>query len=154
MKTVLTDFKRAVSGWGFWAAVIGTVAVLLIGSAQSVLNAVQFGSNAIYIGYSVSAVKAALTSDALVFAVPILCAFCYTSAFVDDYKTGYLKFYLSRSNRKCYIAGKVTSCAVSGGLALIIGIAIIWIIYTVIFLPMETAPPMANPPPALPILRM
>jgi hypothetical protein len=58
---------------------------------------------------------------------------------VDDLKSGYIKLHLHRSGIKPYIRGKLTACALSGGLAMLLGILIAYGISILAFTPMEAA---------------
>lgn len=50
--------------------------------------------------------------------VPVLCSFPYATAWLADYQNGFLRLYLSRTSRGCYIGGKILACAISGGAVL------------------------------------
>ena len=54
-------------------------------------------------------------SDLFHMSVPILCTFPYAAAWLIDYKKGFLRVYLARTDRGNYISGKILSCAISGG---------------------------------------
>ena len=56
------------------------------------------------------------------------------------YKSGFIKEYLPRTTVPRYIAGKAAACAVSGGLALALGIFIAYGFAALMFLPMEAYP--------------
>jgi hypothetical protein len=72
--------------------------------------------------------------------LPILAALPYTASFIDDVKSGFIKEYLPRTTVPRYIAGKAVGCAVSGGLALALGIFIAYGFAALLFLPMEAYP--------------
>lgn len=48
--------------------------------------------------------------------IPVVCTFPYTTAWLQDYQSGYLKLYLYRTNTASYILGKILACGISGGL--------------------------------------
>ncbi len=56
--------------------------------------------------------------------IPIIAAIPFTTAFVDDIKSGFIKHYVTRSSYLSYIIGKIAACALAGGLCLVIGIMI------------------------------
>lgn len=88
-------------------------------------------------GYHRELLLKTLSSDIILFAVPILAAIPYTTAFTDDVKSGYLKPYLTRTSVSRYILGKGIGSAVSGGLALIFGIVTALGIFFFVFSPFE-----------------
>ena len=91
-------------------------------------------------GYHTELALAALGSNAMTLALPILCALPYTAAFVDDIKNGFYKQYLPRTTMGGYIAGKIAACALSGAFALLLGILLAWGVCALVFLPKEAAP--------------
>lgn len=88
-------------------------------------------------GYHRELLLKTLSSDIILFAVPILAAIPYTTAFTDDVKSGYLKPYLTRTSVSRYILGKGIGSAVPGGLALIFGIVTALGIFFLVFSPFE-----------------
>lgn len=141
MNLLQTDIKRALISWGFIAATAGMAVVLFFGSFDSLIplvqNAMGGGPPA---GFHEQILITAMHSDVMLLCVPILAALPYTAAFVDDCKSGYLKEYLPRTGVGPYIQGKVLASGVSGGLALFAGIILVWIIFALVFTPMEILP--------------
>lgn len=139
MHSFLTDMKRVFTSWGFWAGVIGMVIAVVIGAFQDFLH---IGAPGIVMqaGFHETALLSALSSDIVLLVVPILCALPYAASFVDDYKSGYLKFYLQRSGRGSYVAGRAVSTGLAGGLALFAGIAGSYALFLLVFTPAETLP--------------
>ena len=90
-------------------------------------------------GYHNEFISNALQSDTMVLIVPIICALPYTTAFIDDAKSGFIKEYLPRTTIKDYIIGKVLACYLSGGLVIFIGIFCAYGLSALIFIPMEAA---------------
>lgn len=82
----------------------------------------------------------ALKSYAMILSLPIICALPFTVSFVEDMQSGFIKSYLHRVNVKEYIVSKVITCAVSGGLVLVIGAIISYTSVVFLFSPM-CAPP-------------
>ncbi len=141
MKKYNSDIGRALSSWGFYAGIAGMVIAIIIGAAGDVLPMLQAPEmNGLYNGFHAQTLLTALSSDVMLLCVPILAALPYTSAFVDDYKSGYLKEYLPRSGRRRYVTGKVAATAVSGALVMFIGIIIAYVLFALVFTPMEQVP--------------
>lgn len=140
MRQNKSDIKRALFSWGFIAAVIGTLIAIIISASGDILPLLQPNpeeEQILMFGFHLEILLYALQSDVMLLCVPILCALPYTAAFVDDYKSGFVKPYLSRVGKKRYINGKVTASALSGGLALWIGIMLAAVIFTLVFTPLE-----------------
>lgn len=136
--TTSSDIKRALTGRGFIVAVIGSALVIFLASLESIIGIAQH-SDTLPNGYHAQFIFDALTSDTMTLALPILCALPFTTAFVDDIKSGYIKVHLHRCNVKLYIKAKLTACALSGGLALMTGILLAYGISVLVFTPMEMA---------------
>lgn len=58
---------------------------------------------------------AGFDSDLFRMSVPILCTLPYSTAWLSDYRSGFLKFYLPRAGTAAYIRGRTVVCAISGG---------------------------------------
>jgi hypothetical protein len=138
ISTLRSDIQRALLSREFLVGVIGMIVVMVFASVDSVLKALAYGPH-VPDGFHAQIVLNGLLSDAVVFAAPIICALPFTSAFVDDIQSGFIKQFLPRSGINAYILGKVLACAISGGLVLFAGILLSYVISSVVFIPMETA---------------
>lgn len=56
--------------------------------------------------------------------VPVVCTVPYTTALLEEYESGFIKSYLPRCSIISYILSKLFACAISGGLAEVIGVYI------------------------------
>ena len=122
MKIIKSDIKRALTSWGFWAGSAGMIIAILIGASEAIVPVIQKGiGEGLPEGFHAQTLLTALSSDIMLLSVPILCALPFTSAFVDDYKSGFIKQYLPRSGRGSYIKGKLVATGISGGLTLFFG---------------------------------
>lgn len=150
----LSDIKRAVFSRGHIVGIIGVVMVILVASLESIIGILQTNTIQLANGYHAQFIIAALGSDAMLFTAPILCALPYTAAFVDDVKSGFIKGCLPRAGKEPYIKGKVLACGLSGGLAPFLGIVLAYLLFALIFTPMEFAPSADMParPMFLPIM--
>ena len=110
---------------------------LMIGVFSDALSVFRMEEVRVMYGYHRELLLKTLSSDIILFAVPILAAIPYTTAFTDDVKSGYLKPYLTRTSVSRYILGKGIGSAVSGGLALIFGIVTALGIFFLVFSPFE-----------------
>jgi hypothetical protein len=127
-----SDIKRALTGRGFFVGVVGIVLVIILASLESIISIAQ-SADPLQNGYHAQFIFDALSSDAMTLALPILCALPYTVAFVDDIKSGYIKLYLHRCGVKPYIKAKLTACALSGGLVLLLGILMVYGMSALVF---------------------
>jgi hypothetical protein len=135
---ISSDIRRALTSRGFIISVLGTVLIIALSSLSTVIEAAR-SANPIQSGYHAQFIFDALASGGFTLALPILCALPYTAAFVDDIKSGYIKLHLHRSGVRPYVKGKTIACALSGGLALMLGILLAYGISALVFTPMELA---------------
>lgn len=141
MYTLKTDFKRAFTGWGFVAGICGLCIAAFFGVFEQILPVFQGQmAEGLPQGFTIELVFAALRSDVVLLVMPILCALPFTPAFLDDFKSRYLRSYLPRSGKQPYVRAKVVTTALSGGLALVLGILLTLLVFSLLFLPMEVPP--------------
>lgn len=81
--------KRAVCSWGFLAGLALSFGILM---------------------------KSGFSSEAYQISVPALACLPYTTAWLSEHQSGFVKSYLMRTNVSSYILGKFFSCGISGGL--------------------------------------
>lgn len=60
-------------------------------------------------------------SDMFRMSVPVITAFPYSTAWLADYQSGYIKAYLPRTSITSYIIGKFSVCGICGGLLEVLG---------------------------------
>lgn len=136
--TVSSDMKRAFTGRGFFIGVSGMVLVIALSALENIMEVMRSPAP-LQKGYHAQFIADALSSDALTLALPVLCALPYTTAFVDDMKSGFIKQYLHRSGTGPYIRGKLLACGCAGGLVLFTGIMLAYGLSALLFMPMELA---------------
>lgn len=137
-KAILSNLRQALINRGFLVSLIGVVLVIFLSSVQDMLIAFR-SEELLANGFHDMLITSALKADGMTLALPILAALPFTTCFVDDMKSGYVKEYLPRTTRKRYLWGKSIACAVSGGLVLAVGILAAYIISALLFSPMEAA---------------
>ncbi|MEG0836095.1 MAG: hypothetical protein RR413_11695, partial [Christensenellaceae bacterium] len=116
----------------------GIVLAIFCASIDGIIQA--FNSKELLVnGFHATLISTALSSDTVTLALPILCALPYTTSFVDDVKSGFIKEYLPRTNVRSYLISKIVACAVSGGAVLAIGVAFAYAMSALTFTPMEAA---------------
>ncbi|MEA4890736.1 MAG: hypothetical protein VB070_14860 [Clostridiaceae bacterium] len=133
---MMTDIKRALTGKGFVAGAAGTIGVIAVSSLESLVGGARnpfLRQN----GYHAQLITNALSGDALMMALPVLCALPFAAAFVDDMKSGFIKPFLHRAGTASYIKGKLIACGLSGGLVLFVGIVLAYGLSALVFIPLE-----------------
>lgn len=122
----------------FLLASLGTVFVIIAGAFSDILKAFK-SQELLENGLHIKLLQKSLESDVFVFAITILCVLPYTTAYMDDLKSGFVKLYMIRANRRNYLLSKMLACMLSGGLALVVGILLSLAIFALVFTPMELA---------------
>ena len=135
-----TSLINALNSWGFYIGIIGVIAIIILSSLQDIIIAFR-AEELLENGFHDTMISNALVSDGMILALPILAALPFTASFVDDVKSGFVKFNLHRTSRREYISGKCVACALSGGLVLALGIIAAYVISALMFLPMEAPLP-------------
>ena len=133
------DLYLACSGWKFALGVIMFIAAVIAGSASSLISLISKGGlkNLIY-PYHTFFLLDALKSPTVLFCIPLICAFPYTASFVDEYSNGFIKNTLPRLGYHKYSRNKVLATGLSGGLALLTGIFMSYLILMLVFSPLES----------------
>lgn len=139
MRTLTSNLRQAIFSRPFLAAALGTALVLLLSCVKDIFQAFRTVS-LLPFGYHSELILNALSGSAMTLAFPILAALPYTAAVTEDARSGFLKSYLPRTSVGKYLSSKVIACAVSGGLALILGALLAWGALALSFLPKEAAP--------------
>ncbi|MCL1866908.1 MAG: hypothetical protein FWF82_05820 [Oscillospiraceae bacterium] len=141
-RTTRSDTVRAVRSFGFIAGVTALVLMIAFACLSEVtdtLREYKYLGHAPEKGFHIALIMDALKSESFTLAMPLLVALPFTTAFVDDVRNGFIKQYLPRTSRKRYIVGKIAACTVSGGLVLLAGVLISFIISAAVFAPKEVA---------------
>lgn len=130
--------RRALTSWGFVVGAAGMAAAAFFGVLEEIIPVFQGQmEGGLPPGYSIQLTITSLKSEVMLLVLPILCALPFTTAFVDDYKSKYLRGYLCRAGRRDYTISRVTATAVSGGMTLLVGVALICVLFSIVFTPME-----------------
>ena len=130
--------RQAVSGKGMYIGILSATVVLLLSTVQDVLLAFR-SEELLQNGFHHTCVMNALASDAMTLALPIIAALPFTSSFIDDIKSGFVKEYLPRTTKSDYLLGKIFGSLVSGGLSVSLGVLLGYLVAALVFSPMEAA---------------
>lgn len=137
-KAIPGAIRQAVSGKGMYIGILSATVVLLLSTVQDVLLAFR-SEELLQNGFHHTCVMNALTSDAMALALPIIAALPFTSSFIDDIKSGFVKEYLPRTTKSGYLLGKIFGSLVSGGLSVSLGVLLGYLVAALVFSPMEAA---------------
>ena len=146
VRSVAAAVRQALFGKAFAFGVAGVIIVLFLASVPQVVDAFRQVGDApgfprLLAGdFHHHLMMEALSSEAMTMALPILAALPFTSAVVDDIKSGFVKEYLPRTTLTGYWVGRAVACVLSGGLALVLGMLAAYIAAALLFTPMEAAP--------------
>lgn len=94
MNGLMADLKRAIISWKFLIGLLVEIVILYISGFDSALFRV---------------------------CVPVLASLPYSTAWMDDYKSGFIKAYIPRTGKRVYILGKISACGLSGGILELLG---------------------------------
>lgn len=94
MNSFETDVGRAICSGGFIVGVLLEIGILF---------------------------AAGFDSDIFRMTVPVLCTLPYSTAWLADYQSGFIKAYLPRTGVASYIFGKFFACGLSGGAVELLG---------------------------------
>lgn len=137
-KAIMGAIRQAVYGKGMYIGILSAAAILLLSSVQDMVQAFR-SEELLENGFHHTFIMNALTSDAMTLALPIIAALPFTSSFIDDIKSGFVKEYLPRTTKNGYLLGKILGSIVSGGLSVSLGILLGYVIAALTFSPMEAA---------------
>lgn len=137
-KAIPGAIRQAVSGKGMYIGILSATVVLLLSTVQDVLLAFR-SEELLQNGFHHTCVMNALASDAMTLALPIIAALPFTSSFIDDIKSGFVKEYLPRTTKSGYLLGKIFGSLVSGGFSVSLGVLLGYLVAALVFSPMEAA---------------
>ena len=140
MKTVRAAIRQAVFSRDFLIGVLGVLAVVFLSSFPDVLDALRT-EGPLANGFHKDLIGRAVGSDAMIFALPVLAALPFAASFVSDVKSEFITYYLPRTNRKAYAAGRCVACGLSGGLIFVLGILVSFLIAAAALAPLEDPVP-------------
>lgn len=146
MQEIKTDIKRSIFSRTSYISVTIIVFIIALGVGTKRLFPEYAFEQGLMAYYHADILFGALRSDIVLMVVPIICTLPYTTTFLDEYTSGYIKVYLIKCDKMQYIKGKVIAPLVSGGLVLAIGILLFYFITKLAYSPMEIVSEYAIPP--------
>lgn len=139
MRCLKTEIPQSINTIRFLVTILGTIFVLLISCSGNLITLFR-STDLLNFNTHIDLIMSAMGGEAIALALPIISALPYTTAYVDDTKSGYIKVYLSRIGVERYVISKALSCALSGGLAILMGAVVSYILLALMLLPIEAAP--------------
>ena len=136
MRTIQSAIKQAIFSKDFFVGLIGVMVVVFVSSISDIIAALRM-EGLLWKGFHSELINKAIVSDEMTLALPIIAALPFTASFVNDIKSGFIKYYLHRTSRTNYVIGKFVGCMISGGFVLVLGIVVSYIISAIVFIPME-----------------
>lgn len=137
IRTLMANIKQSLFNIKFLFVVTVIVILVFSSSYESVFSVIEnqpkIGSD-----FKINLLLRIITSDTMLFLLPIFSSLPFTTSFMDDIKSGFVKLYLPRTTRKQYVFSKLFACLVSGGLCYVIGILSSYLIMSLLLMPMET----------------
>lgn len=137
-KAIPGAIRQPVFSKGMYIGIVAAAVILLLSSVQDVLLAFR-SEELLQNGFHHTFLMNTLTSDAMTLALPIIAALPFTSSFIDDIKSGFVKEYLPRTTKSGYLLGKIFGSLVSGGLSVSLGVLLGYLVAALVFSPMEAA---------------
>lgn len=132
-----TDLKRAVVSVPFLLSVLGMLLLIAVSSWDMLLAQINAGGTFPPMFHQ-NLIHFSVNTSFFSMACPVFCTIPYAVSFVDEYKSGYLKTCLIRTDKGAYIQSKVVSVGLSGGLCLFAAVMLALVISALIFTPMES----------------
>ena len=119
MKCILSDFRRAIAGRWFLAALMATTVALYLSIGQAsygligYLESIEWQEGNFW--YSMSDLLAlGMKGDFGMLTLPALSALPFAAQALHEIKSGAIRSAVFRTGRKSWIIGKVAGCAISG----------------------------------------
>lgn len=146
MQEIKVDLKRSILSRTSYISAVLMVLIICLGVGAKGLFPKDAMEHGIRTYYHAQILLNSLSSDVVLMAIPIICTLPYTTAFLEEHASGYIKVYLLKCDKIQYIKGKVIAPIISGGLVLFIGILSFYFIAKLVYSPMEIVSEYAIPP--------
>ena len=135
MKNAMLSSMKQVSWIRAIVGVLVMIVVLVFASTDSLIQMYREQQIVNY-GYHTNLILAALESDATLSFLPIVAVLPFSAVYIDDVKSKFARFFLVRTNYTSYIVSRVLVCFFSGGIVIVSGTLLTWILFAIL-LPMK-----------------
>lgn len=137
MRVFLTELKRAFTSPGFFAAIAILTLAGVIGGRETAMSFAHGGALESLGETWEQLMFVAIFSNIFLLVLPILSSLPYTGAFADDVNSKFARFYLPRAGRRRYLVSRTAATALSGGVAVTLGVLLLMVIYIIAFPPLS-----------------
>lgn len=117
------EIERVVRSRGFWGGVFLAAAAIAFGISYPDKEALKELLSA---GTFLSLVQNALFSRTVSFLFPVIAVLPWSNSFLEEWKSGFLKFSILRSGKRNYIESKIVAVALAG--LLVWGVAAVFVV--------------------------
>lgn len=145
MHEIKIDVKRGIYSLPFIVGSIAIAVLIIIGAGNTWIFPPDARRGLMPFHHG-NLILSGLSSEIALMVIPIVCTLPYTTSFLDEFTSGFIKPYIMKCEKSLYIKGKVIGAGVAGGLVLTAGVYIAYFIAYLIYRPMEIADPMAISP--------
>ncbi len=137
-RTWANNFKRAFLSPPFLVGIIGMGVAVFFGAFEYLLPMFNgYMQGGLMPGYTEQTLLSSLRSEMVMMVLPIIATLPYTTAFVGEYKSKYIRLMLTRTGKNAYTSGHVMATGVSGGAVLSVALLIISAIFMILLKPQE-----------------
>lgn len=137
-KTIRSGIQQACNSTNFMIGFIIIILAIFVPSMESIILAIR-DKALVTKGFHGRLISDAIKADPMKFFVPISCTLPFSAIYVDDIKTGYIKYYVFRTTKTSYIFARIIACFISGGAVIVVGILASYVLAALVFSPFESA---------------
>ncbi len=144
LRQLFTDIRRSVCSFRWLAAAIliaGAVlaAVLTDSTYIETMRYFRLHGGALDPLFAHTVMAKALSNDMLLAVLPIAAALPFSTAVIEDVKSGYIKQYLPLVSKRSYAVSKLCSCALASVLAVAVGLGLVYFGIYAYHMPLQKA---------------
>jgi len=144
LRQLFTDIRRSVFSFRWLAAALliaGAVlaAVLTDSTYIETMRYFRLHGGTLDPLFAHTVMAKALTNDMLLACLPIAAALPFSTAVIEDVKSGYIKQYLPLVSKRSYAVSKLCSCALASMLAVTVGLGLVYFGIYAYHMPLQAA---------------
>ena len=144
LRQLFTDIRRSVFSFRWLAAsvlIAGAVltAVLTDSTYIETMRYFRLHGGTLDSLFAHTVMAKALTNDMLLACLPIAAALPFSTAVIEDVKSGYIKQFLPLVSKRSYAVSKLCSCALASVLAVAVGLGLVYFGIYVYHMPLQKA---------------
>ncbi len=144
MRRFLTDMRRSVFSlrWGAAALLIAGAVLAAVLTDSTYIETMRYfrqHGGVLDMLFAHTVLSRALKSDMLLAVLPIAAALPFSTAVIEDVKSGYIKQYLPLVTKRSYAISKVLSCVLASVLAAAVGLGLAYFGIYAYHMPLQAA---------------